>query len=133
MAGQPGRSGGHNRKSLHAHWLAGTHRRDRHGPLTGPPEPAPEAVYDWEPTPADLEHLGTDGRAFLRDALAKREFNFIAGRVLLDAAHTVDMLRAFREDIEKRGLFLTTRTGTVKVNPIAGAHQRSLRWLAQLM
>ena len=39
MAGVPGRSGGHNRKSIEAHLLSGTFRKDRHGapPVEAPP------------------------------------------------------------------------------------------------
>ena len=39
MAGVPGRSGGANKKSVEEHILAGTFRRDRHGPSTAPAAP----------------------------------------------------------------------------------------------
>ena len=42
MAGVPGRSGGHNRKSAEEHILAGTFRRDRHGASTAPAAPVSE-------------------------------------------------------------------------------------------
>ena len=42
MAGVPGRSGGHNRKSVAEHIEAGTYRRDRHGVSTAPAAPVSE-------------------------------------------------------------------------------------------
>ena len=39
MAGVPGRSGGHNRKSVAEHIQAGTFRRDRHGASTATTAP----------------------------------------------------------------------------------------------
>jgi hypothetical protein len=70
MAGIKGRSGGHNRKSLAAHVLAGTYRPGRHGPLAAlaivpdapvaPPPPPPESLTErtaalWRQTVAHYE------------------------------------------------------------------------------
>jgi hypothetical protein len=46
MAGIPGRSGGHNRKAIDEHHLAGTFRPDRHLALTPPRPSAPVSAAD---------------------------------------------------------------------------------------
>jgi hypothetical protein len=47
-------------------------------------------------------------------------------------ATTLDLLAAFRQDIDRRGHFLTGRRGAMKLNPSVRIYMRSLRWYGQL-
>jgi hypothetical protein len=122
---------GHNRKSLADLQLTGQFRPGRHRHLLTAPPP-PEPVFDWQPTPEERASLGSDGQRFLADALQKWAFNFVAGRLLLMMAQTLDMMGTLRDDISARGVVLTGRNGATKVNPAVKEHLRSLRWFGQL-
>ena len=78
------------------HWFTGRYRPDRHGPLPAdvgsmPPEPAP-----WQPSPEELAVFGVAGRRFVDRMLAAFDFPLVEGVLLLEAAHVVDGLVAWR-------------------------------------
>ena len=89
MPGRPGRSGGSNRLPLEAHLARGTFRATEHAHRmpAGPP---------WTPTPAQLEALGDDGRAFVARVQAGYVVGALEGELALEGAHAVDRLAALR-------------------------------------
>ena len=89
MPGRPGRSGGQNRISLEAHVLRGTFNPTLHAHLSAGPS--------WEPSPADLEPLGSAGQALvarLRDAY---DLSPIEGELVLEGAVAADRLADVRD------------------------------------
>jgi len=88
-AGRPGRSGGHNKLSPAEHLLRGTFNATRHTALI-PAGPA------WDPTAAQLEALGDDGRAFLARLQADYALGALDGVLALEGAHAVDRLVELR-------------------------------------
>jgi hypothetical protein len=132
VAGVKGRSGGHNRRTLADHQLRGTLRPGRHRGLVDP-APVPALPLTWKPTPKDLDALSTAGRAFLADALASHEFNFLAGRLLLDAAWTLDMMAVCQASIAAQGVTVTGPRGAVRPNPMVREHLRHAAWLLRAL
>jgi hypothetical protein len=133
MAGGARWGAGRKPKSLRLHLLRGTYRADRHGPIPSNLDTAePEIAYDWQPSETDLQQLGDVGKRFIHTALSNHEFNFVSGYLLLDMACTLDLLRAFRNDIAARGYFIVSGRGRVKLNPSVREHGRALRWFGVL-
>ena len=130
MAGVKGRSGGHNRRTLADHQLRGTYRPSRHADLV---TPAPAPPLTWKPSPKDLEPLSAAGRAFLADALQSHEFNFLAGRLLLDVAWTLDLMAACQAAIDAHGVTVTGPRGRVMANPMVREHLRHSAWLVRAL
>ncbi|MEP7308205.1 MAG: hypothetical protein ABJA98_22095 [Acidobacteriota bacterium] len=120
VAGRPGRSGGHNKKSLLELQASGGFRADRHAHLLpkSPVEPSPavnpldrflrrrEGVQPlippaseagWQPTRGDLAALGTHGKTFVRSMIVTFEFAATDGLVLLEAGHALDEVTRWRE------------------------------------
>jgi len=118
MPGVKGRSGGRNAKTVAAHTLTGTYRRDRHGDRRNPEPPvgAPDrprdlrgaAAAEWDRVVADLVRSGSiatvDGAA-LRNYVElhataerlQREVNALAQLSSNDRVHpAVAQLRQYR-------------------------------------
>jgi hypothetical protein len=127
---------GRHRKPLALHLLNGTYRPDRHGPLPPDGVPAAPAVpgipLDWQPDATDLARLGAEGKVFIREALEAGEYNFIAGRLLLETADCLDLLAAYRKDIAERGIILTSKRGGTRVHPLLRESWKASRHLASL-
>lgn len=87
----PNRSGGSNAVSIEQHKLRGTFKPSRHGQraATSPDHP-------WQPSAPDLKALGTVGRRFVRDWLARYDVTKAEGAVLLEAAWATERLAALR-------------------------------------
>jgi len=132
MSGQPGRSGGHNKKSLRELKLRGGFRPSRHAHLIDQPVFPPPPVFDWQPSDAELARLGPEGRAFIAEALRRYEHNFLGGAVLLMAAAVIDHAAVLRKDVDERGILLTGKKGTMTLNPSVRAQLQSTRWLTSL-
>jgi hypothetical protein len=91
MSGKAGRSG-RRPKSVEAHLQAGTYRPHRHGP-----RPATVAAPTaWQPAAEELEGLGDEGQRFLTRMLAEYDYSGVEGVLLIQAAHTLDGLLAWR-------------------------------------
>lgn len=132
MSGQPGRSGGHNKKSLRELKLTGQFRPSRHRHLVDQPAFPPPLVYDWQPTDVELARLGPEGRSFIASALRRHEHTFMAGAVLLMAAAVIDHAAVLRKDVDDRGIMLTAKKGTRTINPSVKAQLQAARWLSSL-
>jgi hypothetical protein len=105
MAGAKGRSGGRNKKSIRDHLLAGSYRRDRHGPLPENVLPMPTTPTtvegqsvdpEWSPPRADVVSLGVKSKRFLSDwhhwhVCSQRE-----GILVLAAARALDEAERWR-------------------------------------
>lgn len=89
MAGRPGRSGGAGRIDPALHVLRGTFRKERHA------RPASNGPV-WAPSPAELEHLGSTGQAFVGRLVSVYEFGVVEGEILIEAAHASDRLAEHR-------------------------------------
>ena len=111
MSGRPGRSGGHNRLSDEQHRLRGTRpRRASLRPLSAPPSAwsgllpngaaAPAAPPPWTPAPEDVAALGEAGRHFLEHVLEQFAIDLMQGTLLLEAAHVLDGLTAWRSQAQ---------------------------------
>ncbi|HXG70038.1 MAG TPA: hypothetical protein VNJ04_05420 [Gemmatimonadaceae bacterium] len=94
MAGQPGRSGGANKKTLAELVLMGSYKPSRHRHLL---ERAVEPT-DWQPSAADLALLGEAGRAFVGQMVAAFEFSLQDGVLLMEAAHAADACAHWRAE-----------------------------------
>jgi hypothetical protein len=107
MAGQPGRSGGHNRLDAAEHLRRGTFRPSRHGARpTGPALPPPPPVPDGpEPVPAALlEGLTARGRAFVEQCWDTYSGWSPASLALLhEAGRLLDELERVRGQKAERG------------------------------
>jgi hypothetical protein len=118
---------GRPRKPLADHWLRGTHRADRHGPLPKNVIPmrttAPE---DWQPSPEQIDVLEDSGRGFVAQLLERFTFNAAEGVILIEAAHAVDALAALR------GLSMADKT-IGEINTIQRLEQGWSRLLASHM
>ena len=90
MAGVKGRSGGHNRRAIEAHILAGTFRKDRHGvppratTATAPAMRAPDVPA------AVLDGLQPAGRGFVMAVWPEYEWSPAEATLLRMAATLVD-------------------------------------------
>ena len=117
-------------KSLRLHQLQGTYRHDRHGRREPPP---PALPHDWKPDPDALAVLSPKGRAFIAEALERFEFNFLAGRVLINVAVTLDLITACQQSIDEHGVMLRGPRGKVRINPMVREHRRHTAFITQAM
>src|SRR5687767_7544103 len=97
MAGKPGRSGGHNRRSIAEHIAAGTYRKDRHGP-----KPARVAAFPATAAPevpgVALEGLREPGHAFVTRCWAEyRDWSAPQLLLLQRAGQLVDLETSARD------------------------------------
>lgn len=87
-------------KPVEEHVLAGTYRRDRHGPLPSNvvqmPGATPPQTQGWTPAPAELGAVGKAGRQFVSEMLGAYEFTRSEGVLVIEAAHITDRLAALR-------------------------------------
>jgi hypothetical protein len=95
--------------------------------------PPPEPPLTWRPSPKALAALSAPAQAFIADARREYRFNFLAGRVLMDAARTMDLLTACQASIAEHGVMLTGPRGRKTVNPMVKEHRRHARWLVQAL
>ena len=68
----------------------------RHGPLPANVTLMSLAPSSWQPAPEDVSALGTAGRRFLERTLAAFDCTPLDGVLLLEAAHCLDGLTAWR-------------------------------------
>jgi hypothetical protein len=90
---------GRKRKSDHAHWLAGTKARDAEpttstNVVTLPPvtDPRQDLGDGWVPSRAQRAALGTAGRAYVDDALARFDIARHEGPAVLHIAAQHDAI-----------------------------------------
>jgi hypothetical protein len=104
MAGVPGRSGGHNRKSPEAHLVAGTWRVSRHGPKPATvgalAQSQPAKV---EPLADVLEGLGPEGARLVRAVFADYQVSAVEAMVLRVAALSLDDASTLRTSNDTKG------------------------------
>jgi hypothetical protein len=124
---------GRKRLPLQEHMLRGSYRPDRHGPLPASGNQRSQPAFDWQPSAQELDRLGPAGKAFLAEALEKREWNFAAGHVLISMASEVDLLAVIRKDIDTHGILVPTTRGTLKAHPLLKEHLRASKWLGQML
>src|SRR5262245_11462489 len=96
MAGQPGRSGGHNRIPIAEHLRRGTFRVGRHGKRPKPGE-LPGEDPTWSPGEDDLERLGPVGRKFVEDVVRAFAVQGLGARLVVEAAKTLDELSVWEQ------------------------------------
>lgn len=105
MAGQPGRSGGHNRKSVATHLVQGTYKPTRHGPLPAAVHPFPSAATpDWHPKASDVKALSARGRDWLAAAIAEFAFSAVEGQRLLEALRTLSRVELLEAAVAVEGI-----------------------------
>jgi len=141
MAGIKGRSGGHNRKPVVTHVVAGTYRPDRHGVVPGSAAAVlrmPDRAPDREPVPAVdrrrvLRGLGQEGAR-----LARRLLDDFGGWTAADLvtlrrlAATVNRLAALDAAITRDGgPVMTTKRGA-RPHPLLPAVRAETRTLMAL-
>jgi P27 family predicted phage terminase small subunit len=117
MAGVKGRSGGHNRKPVGVHLLAGTYRRDRHGPVALVADPARAVPPGGRPEPPP--GLSVDSNSLWRRLLDEYEGWGPADFELLQVGlEALDRHRECRERIAVEGVLLKSPRGGLLPHPL---------------
>ena len=134
MSGRAKRSGP-KPKAAADHVLRGTFREDRHGALVTATAPtsAPAPAFTRKQVQRMVVGLGTEGRKFVRQAVAEyTEWGQVDLSVLYQAARVLDRVSALDNAIAD-DVVLTTRQQRQRANPLLAERRAELRTFTALI